>query len=356
MSVSKRAGSKYWYIQFQLNGRTYIRSSKTTDKTLALTLESQWRIQLIEQNQLGIKQPLEIAKGFQMFCDSKSHIVSHQYTIRLCKRAVAFWSHLTYVHQIQTKEIENWRLDMQSRGLSNQSIKHGLNQVGGTLKYAKRLGYQVSDYEVPSIKLPRGRLRYLTYDEEKRLLDVADPRRDIEWMAPYEERRPQLKQMMQDFYDLIIVLLDTGARNGEICKLKWSSIDLDKKTIALWRSKVQNESVLYMTDRVHSVLYRRFNDRVTEYVFTNKVGHSRRSLTHIFQRAFKRAGIEGCTAHTLRHTHATRLIQNGLNLYEVKEILGHADIQTTMRYAHIEQAQVTQKARDVINRLNAGKP
>jgi site-specific recombinase XerD len=73
---------------------------------------------------------------------------------------------------------------------------------------------------------------------------------------------------------------------------------------------------------------------------------------NIFQKAFKRASIEGCTAHTLRHTHATRLIQNGLNLYEVKEILGHADIKTTMRYAHIDQAQVSLKARDVINKLN----
>ena len=41
-----------------------------------------------------------------------------------------------------------------------------------------------------------------------------------------------------------------------------------------------------------------------------------------------------------------------MSLYEVKEILGHADIQTTMRYAHIEQAHVSLKARDVINRLN----
>jgi site-specific recombinase XerD len=57
----------------------------------------------------------------------------------------------------------------------------------------------------------------------------------------------------------------------------------------------------------------------------------------------------------LRHTHATRLIQNGLNLYEVKEILGHADIKTTMRYAHIEQAQVSLKARDVINKLNSSQ-
>ena len=56
--------------------------------------------------------------------------------------------------------------------------------------------------------------------------------------------------------------------------------------------------------------------------------------------------------HTLRHTLASRLIQNGMSVYEVREILGHSDIKTTMRYAHLEQRQVTSKARDVINQLN----
>ena len=76
------------------------------------------------------------------------------------------------------------------------------------------------------------------------------------------------------------------------------------------------------------------------------------TTTNPFRKAFKRAGIDGATAHTLRHTHATRLIQHGLSLYEVKEILGHSDIKTTMRYAHIEQQSVSRKATMVIDRFN----
>ena len=86
MSVSKRNGSKYFYIQFQYNGRTYIKSSKTPDKQLALNLEAQWRKQLIEQNQLGLKSPIEITKGFQLFIKSKSHIKSIKYTIHWCDK------------------------------------------------------------------------------------------------------------------------------------------------------------------------------------------------------------------------------------------------------------------------------
>lgn len=65
-----------------------------------------------------------------------------------------------------------------------------------------------------------------------------------------------------------------------------------------------------------------------------------------------RAGLKDCRVHTLRHTSASRLIQNGMSVYEAREILGHSDIKTTMRYAHLELRQVTSKARDVINRLN----
>lgn len=202
MAVTKRNGSKYLYIQFQYNSKTYLKSSKTSDKQLAERLEAQWRKQLVEQHQLGIKAPIEIEKAFHLYSKSKAHIVSHKYTDRWCRNAADYWSHLTYVHQIQTKEIEQFRQDMQARGYSNQSIKHGLNQVGGTIKYMKRLGHQVADVEMPSIKLPKGRLRYLTFEEEQRLLAVADPTRDIMWMAPYEGRRTALKRMMHDFYDL----------------------------------------------------------------------------------------------------------------------------------------------------------
>ena len=99
MSVSKRNGSKYFYIQFQYNGRTYIKSSKTPDKQLALNLEAQWRKQLIEQNQLGLKSPIEITKGFQLFVKSKSHIKSIKYTIHWCDKASNHFKHLVYVHQ-----------------------------------------------------------------------------------------------------------------------------------------------------------------------------------------------------------------------------------------------------------------
>ena len=352
MAVTKRDGSKFWYIQFQFNGKTFIKSSKTTDKQLAHDLESQWRMQLIKQHQLGTKAPIDIPKAFQIFTNSKKDIKTHPRLVSYCSYAIKYWSHLEHIHHISTEEIEQYRNHLHSIGLSNATIKHKLHPVGATIKYAKKLGYQTSEVEIPRVKVSKGRLRYLTEGEEQKLLSEIDPYRHVEGMPPFKQRNGIVKQQMIDLHHLIILLLDTGARHSEICNLKWENIDLEKKTIALWRSKVQNESVLYMTDRVVNVLSERYSRRVSNFIFTSKQGNARRTLTHVIQRAFKRAGLEGCSAHTLRHTHATRLIQNGLNLYEIKEILGHADIQTTMRYAHIEQEQVSRKAVKVINNFN----
>jgi len=217
------------------------------------------------------------------------------------------------------------------------------------------MGYQTSDLMFPALKLPKHRLRYLTIEEEQGLLSELNPKREAYGLTEYSERSEALRCAIQDNYDLVVLLLDTGARYSEIATIEWSSINLKTKEIRLWRPKVKNESILYMSDRVHRILQRRNNQKSSQYVFTNKKGDPRSHSTIAIRKAFKRAGLTDCTIHTLRHTHATRLIQNGLSIYEVKEILGHTDITTTMRYSHLELRDISSKARDVINHINNDK-
>lgn len=353
MSVHKRPGSPYWYIQFQLNGRTYLKSSKSTDKRIALKLEIQWRSQLIEEQQLGVKPTQSLNDAFQAYSSAKQGLTSHPTIEMWCRRATSFWSTTRSIHDITSAEIEKYKAHLASASYAAQSIKHALNHVAGTIKYAKRLGFKTADVQMPTIRLPKGRLQYLSIDEEQRLLKSLDPQRSVKGLAPYEQRTDELRQEMQDIQDLVIVLLDTGARHTEITTLKWDAVNLQDRTIRLWRPKVQNQSILFMSHRVHDLLTRRYQNASSAYIFTNSQGDARQYRANTFRRAFDRVGLRGYSIHTLRHTHATRLIQNGLNLYEVKEILGHADIKTTMRYAHLEQAKVSQKAIDVINNLQS---
>jgi len=351
MSVNKRPGSPFWYIQFQYNGQTYIKSSKTTDKKLAAKLETQWRSELIQQQQLGVKQALSVKEAFQLYSTSKRALVS-AYNVELwCSRSIKYFSYKTYIHQIDTIDIERYRSSLQDASYANQTIMHAMNQVGGTIKYAKRMGYRTADVQMPQIKVSKGRLRYLSPDEERRLLEVLDPKRPIKWLPVHDQRKPEMRRELQDIYDIVVVLLDTGARHTEISSMRWDAINMEDGTIRLWRSKVQNESILYMSNRVREVLTRRQQVASGPFIFTSRSGGARRYMADSFRRAFDRAGLTDCTAHTLRHTHASRLIQHGLNLYEVKEILGHSNIMTTMRYAHLEQVHVSRKAVDVINQL-----
>lgn len=95
-----------------------------------------------------------------------------------------------------------------------------------------------------------------------------------------------------------------------------------------------------MTNRVVEILKRRRKSSLGLYVFANKAGEARGYSAIAIRKAIRRAGLDDGTAHTLRHTHATRLVQNGLTIHEVKSVLDRTDIRTTMRYAHLEQATV----------------
>jgi integrase len=352
MGVIKRGNSKFWYIQFQYNGKTYIKSTKTADRKLADMMESDWRKKLIIQQVVGIKDRIRFHDALTNFTDSKRDLASYKSILFYAGIVERYFKESEYVDTITTPLLERFKQDQQKYGYANQTVKHLISVIRGTWQHAKRMGYQVSDVDYPKMRVDRGRLRYISFDEEKSLLLALDPRREVKGLATYDRRHPLLKREMQDMYDFIVMLLDTGARHGEIRNLEWDKINLAEKTIALWRPKVRNESILYMTDRVYQILVRRKQDSTGPYIFTNRTGGPKQYSPASIRKAFNRAGMTDCSAHTLRHTHASRLIQNGLNIYEVKEILGHADIKTTMRYAHIEQRSVSIKAREVINNLN----
>jgi integrase len=352
MSVIKRGNSRNWYIQFQLNGRTYIKSARTSDKRAAEQMEREWRRELHSQEYLGHKEPITIKAALAQFCESKAGTpnfanlsVKSRYLNRVFRTE-------RFLHELTAEDLEKLKQTRLQAGYSAGTIKHTMNLIRGAWKYARRLGYRVGDLEFPKIKLPKYRLRYLSIAEEKRLLAELDPRREASGLTPYEQRPSLMKREMQDNYDLVVLLLDTGARYSEITGLRWTSLDLERGTINLWRPKVDNESLLYMTNRVRAILTRRYGERQSESVFVNRSGGQRGYVSASIRKAFRRAGLTDCTIHTLRHTHASRLIQNGMSIYEVKEILGHADIKTTMRYAHLEKRDVTSRARDVIEKIN----
>jgi integrase len=352
MSIVKRGNSKFWYMHFQFNGQIYIRSSRTTNKKIAEQMEIELKSKLHSHLYQGRKQRISLADAFHQYKASKKGIASYRNLIAHETVLFRLLPMKKYMDELTSHDLERFKQARIAEGVGAEIIKYGLLLIHGTWKFAKKLGYHVSALEFPSVQIPKAPLRYLTEQEERRLLKELAPDREGTGLKPMAERSEELKRMMQDAYDLVVLLLDTGARYSEIANIEWRRIDLTERTIHLWRSKVQNETVLYQTDRVFEVLLRRAANKSTDYVFNNRDGGARGYSTKSIRKAILRAGLQNCRVHTLRHTHASRLIQNGMGIYEVREILGHSNIQTTLRYAHLESRQVTSKARDVINRLN----
>lgn len=192
--------------------------------------------------------------------------------------------------------------------------------------------------------MPRYAVEYLTPEQEQRLTDYLLTRK------PHAAGTGEWKY---EIHDLVFLYLDTGARYCEIARLEWNQVDLKRKTIELWRNKTTTESFVYMTDRVHQILQRRSESRMhARWIFTNwkRTTHRRMSTVYL-NTAIRKSGIDR-TVHQLRHTFATNMLKEGMTLNDVRLLLGHASIQTTQRYQHLESNDVSPKAVAILNRQN----
>ena len=160
------------------------------------------------------------------------------------------------------------------------------------------------------------KIRYLSSGEEERLFNAITP--ESEYMRP-----------------IIITALQTGMRKSEILSLKWSQVDFRQGFIDVLKSKSGKERKIPISSKLDKVLRTLYAVSDSDYVFINPVT----SLPYVdikksFNSLINRAGIVNFRFHDLRHTVATRMVESGIDLVVVKEILGHSKIETTMRYAH----------------------
>ena len=171
------------------------------------------------------------------------------------------------------------------------------------------------------------REKVLTVEEEKRLLDACNT-----------PNRVNLRQ-------LIIALLDTGARKGEVSKLQWKDIDLANRVITFRAEncKTLRERKVAITQRLFDVLNTMERSNEEEKVF------SMRNVRQSFEAAcriaeIKHGGLDGLTLHCLRHTAATRLVKGQMPIQLVGRILGHTQPNTTYRYLTADMETVHQAA------------
>jgi integrase len=110
---------------------------------------------------------------------------------------------------------------------------------------------------------------------------------------------------------------------------------LDKRTIRLERTKTGKSRTIFINSVLLGVLMGLKKPQgKSSFVFLGPSGKPIADVKHSFRAACRRAEIKGLRFHDLRHYAATRMVEAGVDLVTVSKVLGHASIQTTMRYAH----------------------
>ena len=254
---------------------------------------------------------------------------------------------------LNTWVVEKWRTGRLKAGRTVATV----NRDVGALKAALNRGAAwklIPPHGLADVKpLPEdkvGRLRYLSDDEEARLqsaLEARDDRRREKRIRANGWRRergysewPPYGQHTDVLAPIILVALHTGLRFGELADLIWGDVALDDRAMLTVRSpnaKSGRARHVPLNKVAVSVLHawRPVDATPDARVFPGRHGERLADIKTSWGPILKAAHIADFRFHDTRHTFASRLVMAGVDLNTVRELLGHADIKMTLRYAHL---------------------
>lgn len=201
---------------------------------------------------------------------------------------------------------------------------------------------------------PAKRVRKLTIGGRERYLSEAEGA--AVWAAVEAlQDEGAISRAAADSFRLLAL---TGARRGEITGLRWPEVDLRRAILLLpplrhKTGRTAKPKAVPLPAQAVAILTAL--PRTGEYVFAKADGSGpMEAPKRAWARIWKRAGVEGATAHTLRHTLASWAVADGVSLATVGKVLGHASPATTQRYAHFAQEAGAAVVEAVAGRFMAG--
>jgi integrase/recombinase XerD len=139
---------------------------------------------------------------------------------------------------------------------------------------------------------------------------------------------------------VLTLIYSAGLRSQEAINLKISDVDFERKTIHIRQSKYKKDRMVPLSAYMAKGLRKYFSvEHPYTWIFNGKEADGRYSvkgLSWVMRQALKKTGItKDVSLHSLRHSYATHLLEDGVNILTIKELLGHANIDTTMIYLHM---------------------
>ena len=317
MTISKRNGK--YYCRFQLNGERHHKlCAGATSIKEAEKIENAFKYKL-QQQQNGVipkeEKNVPLYKLKEIYLDySETNNRNYKNNIYYINIIMDYFGENTIVQKIFPQNVENFKEWLRTkRHLKNSSINRYLEILSKMFNLGIDNGLLAQNpvSKVKKLLEDNHKIRFLTIEEENKLY----------------------KSLPDFLKPIVTVALQTGMRKGEILNLQWSNIDFEYGFIELLKTKSGKARKIPISDKLWQVLNNQ--NKNNKYVFINpETGLPYVDIKKSFNKAKEEAGIKDFRFHDLRHTVATRLVEKGIDLLVVMDILGHTNIETTMRYAH----------------------
>lgn len=247
------------------------------------------------------------------------------------------------------------------RGQSQSTLENYIRRIAQISLHFGKLPEQISDDEINeylsslvlSAKSPsRSNFKHAVYGLRYyfRLLGqnnraISLPSLKKEGKLPVILNRSELRELFSTptllKHRIVLTLIySAGLRGGEVINLKLSDIDFERKTIHIRQSKYKKDRIVPLSEYMSQGLQKYISaENPHIWLFNGKEPdgrYSARGLSWVMRETLKKASIsKDVNLHSLRHSYATHLLEQGMNIVTLKELLGHSQITTTMIYLHV---------------------
>lgn len=256
------------------------------------------------------------------------------------------------MREVSAFEVEQVKSKRLKAGRTPATVNRDLDRIRSVFSRAVEWDF-LPAHPLKSVKRKKGaddsRTRYLTTEEEKRLR-VALTKRETDRRVHRESGNAWCKERGGDgrpmwpadgFTDhlmpLVLVALNTGLRRGELLALEWRSVNLTGKllTVEAGNAKSSKARHVPLNAEALDVLKRWRKQSTGTLVFPGAEGERMGHVNSSWDTLTSAAKLTNFRFHDLRHDFASKLVMAGVDLNTVRELLGHADLKMTLRYAHL---------------------
>lgn len=332
----KAAGTGVWWVRYA-DAAGHIRREKAGTREGAGMLYRKRKTEALQGRKLPETLRKRVVRFSELAEDARKHVkeTNEGHYVDICRIDRLVEAFGDRPAEIPIEDLREWFAD--------QGWKAGTyNRYRTVLSLVYRLGMENKKIDSNPAKL----LKHKTEDNGRvRFLNQFQPApTDVDFLKPHQDEESRLRAVIKAEYAPhmreLDIALNTGQRRKEqYLRIDWSCVDLSRRDLYIPPSKNGKSRHVPLNDEAFAA-FKELQQRTGGKgpIFVANDGERLLGPRHWFEDAIEKAGIRDFTWHDLRHTFASRLVMAGVDLRTVADLMGHKNIQMTMRYAHLAPA------------------